>query len=82
MQAPRGIAQLPDKLVPLTLSPQAYLQRMSALAATQAAWSPICTFADPDNTGVYWHQHFASILLTLSPETYALFRLPHRLLHL
>lgn len=51
LQAHKGVRLAPSKPVPLILTPQVYLHRLSALAALQAAWSPICTFAPADSTG-------------------------------
>ena len=51
LQAQKGARHTQGKPVPLTLNPQVYLQRLTALAALQAAWSPICTLSTPDSTG-------------------------------
>ena len=51
LQAQKGVRHAAGKPVPLSLTPQIYLQRLSALAALQAAWSPLCALGAPDPTG-------------------------------
>ena len=53
MQASAGGARsVPDKLVPMNLTAQAYLHRMDSLAALQAAWSPVCVLPATGDTGM------------------------------
>lgn len=52
VQAQKAVRPVPGEPVPLTLTPQVYLQRLSALAALQAAWSPICSVPHPGITGI------------------------------
>ena len=42
---------MPGKPVPLSLTPHIYLGRLSALAALQAAWSPVCAVGSPGAAG-------------------------------
>ena len=51
LQGQKGVRRLPGKPVLHSLTPQIYLQRSSALAALQAAWSPICAMGCPAATG-------------------------------